>query len=164
MVLFRHLMVALLLLAVTEIGEVQLNFSTNQEKFHSYFKILYSNETVGKTEKEPFATQWQVKGETAEFEQYDDFSAVEVGGFVWSFGEFLDVVLNKCKAKRRIVNQFFSGGSKLSKKSGSSVYKMNNSFVWERHPQQMAFSRSGHRVVKDGKNLSSLRRCHCLNC
>ena len=94
MVLFRHLMVALLLLVVTEIDEVQLNFSTNQEKFHSYFKILYSNETVGKTEKEPFATQWQVKGETAEFEQYDDFSAVEVGGFVWSFGEFLEVVLN----------------------------------------------------------------------
>lgn len=94
LVLFRHLMVALLLLAVTEIDEVQLNFSTNQEKFHSYFIILYSNETVGEIEKEPFATQWQVKGETAEFEQYDDFSAVEVGGFVWSFGEFLEVVLN----------------------------------------------------------------------
>jgi len=81
-------------------------------------------------ESEPFATQWQVKGETAEFEQYDDFSAVEVGGFVWSFG-----------------------GSKLSKKSGSSVFKMNNSFIWERHPQQMAFSRSGHRVVKDGEMI-----------
>ena len=51
----------------------------------------------------------------------------------------------------RFVNQPFSGGSKLSTKAGSTVYKMNNSFVWERHPQQMAFARSGHRVVKDGK-------------
>ena len=92
MVLFRHLMVALSSLVDIEIGEVQLNFSTNQEKFHSYFKIPYLNKTVGKTGKEPFATQWQVKGETAEFEQYDDFSAVEVGGFVWSFGEFSLVI------------------------------------------------------------------------
>ena len=39
--------------------------------------------------KEPFATQWQIKGETAEFEQYDDFEAVELGGFVWTFGKFI---------------------------------------------------------------------------
>lgn len=56
-----------------------------------------------------------------------------------------------------VVNKFFSGGSQLSSKTSSTVYKMNNSFVWERHPQQMAFARSGHRVVKDGKNLSSLK-------
>ena len=39
--------------------------------------------------KEPFATQWQIKGETAEFEQYDDFEAIELGGFVWTFGKFI---------------------------------------------------------------------------
>jgi len=80
-------------------------------------------------ESEPFATQWQVKGETAEFEQFDDFSAVELGGFVWTFG-----------------------GAKLSKTSGV-VFKMNSSFIWERHPQQMQIARSGHRVVKDGEMI-----------
>jgi len=44
-------------------------------------------------ESEPFATQWQVKGETAEFEQFDDFSAVELGGFVWTFGKWWDFLL-----------------------------------------------------------------------
>ena len=56
--------------------------------FNHFFSIL--DRVLLNSLKEPFATQWQVKGETAEFEQYDDFEAVELGGFVWTFGKFIE--------------------------------------------------------------------------
>jgi len=81
---------------------------------------------------QPMNSQWSVKTTVKDFEQFDQFSAVEFNSNVYIFG-----------------------GQTLWRKN-NEVFYLHGTWTWDRLPQTMLYSRSGHRTIAQGNIMVTI--------